>query len=397
MLRDDLETGRTGLRWSLPDAFDIQTNTQRQLVAHDPERQVLWFVQVLPWPFDLRRAFHDVLRADLEMDARHLFEEAHTPAEWPPNSGRMHKPRTSDPTWSPIVEVEHVRIGAAPALRAVRRVTYQPGNEVLSATLVVPLAEGYAEIVALSRAARTGFRESVLMVQREKASPETKGTFLSQAEYDDPARDEGFPSHPLCRVRAAQRWLLGDAGLSVTQPAIEEPEGERVLEEAGCAVIVPPRYLFMPRERMPMAPTLASFVRVGLLDAAVRVLDVGRIEGTLAGGDPVRALKRFAQAHVDGWAGEGVTDLAQQSELVASDGPHVHLRTVVRFNVGEKRKRSVMRWRADRDGNVFRVAIGTSPHVPKEEVSDQVDAVMASLRQLDEDAHPPKKPWWKIW
>ena len=397
MLRDDLENGLAGLRWSLPDTFDIQTNTERQLVAQDPERQVLWFVQVLPWPFDVRRAFHDVLRADLEMDARHLFEQAHKPAEWPPKSGQMRKPRTSDPTWSPIVELEHVRIGAEPALRVVRRITYQPGNEVLSAALIVPLAEGYAEIVALSRAAQTGFRESVLMVQRDNASPEAKGTFPSQAEYDDPARDEGFPSHPLSRVRAAQRWLLGDAGLSVTRPATEQPEGEHVSEEAGCAVIVPPRYLFVPREVMPMAPTLAAFVRVGLIDAAPRVLDVGRIQGTLSGDDPVRALKRFARRHVEGWGRDGVADIEQQSEHVASDGPHVHVRTIVRFKVGENPKASVMRWRADPDGKVFRVAIGTSPHVPKAEVSDQVDAVMASLRRLDEEDRKPNKPWWKIW
>jgi hypothetical protein len=44
-------------------------------VARDPERRVTWLIRLLPWRLDLRRGFDDVLRADLEADARHLFDD----------------------------------------------------------------------------------------------------------------------------------------------------------------------------------------------------------------------------------------------------------------------------------------------------------------------------------
>lgn len=402
-LREALASGSLGLRWSLPDAFEPTEEDERLMVARDPDRKVAWQLRVLPWRLDLRRSFDEELRGDLEADARHLFEEAFEPVEWPPGSGEMRSPRTADPRWSPIVDVEHVRLGEAPALRVVRRITYQPGNEVLSGALIVPLAEGFAELTAIARAGETGFRESVLMLKRPGGLPSgPDATFPSQAEYDDPAHDARFADHPLSLVRAALRWLLADAGLEVTAPAVEPPEGEHVVEAAGCAVVLPPRYLFLPREVMPMAPTLASFVRVGLGDAPMRLLDVWRLRDRLSGRDRGRALKRLAVETVEGWAEEGATDLDQETEIVAGDEPQAAVRTLVRFKVGDKPNVSAMRWRADEDGTVFRVNVSAPPYVPAPQLRDEADAVMASLRRLDveEGGSGPGawiKPWWKIW
>lgn len=393
-LRQSLAAGSFGLRWSLPNTLEPTNEGPRHLVARDPDRRVLWLLRALPWPLDLRRAFDDALRADLEADARYLFERAYKPKTSPLDPpGHESAPRTADPRWSPIVDVHPVRIGEAPALTVVRRITYDRGEEALSGTLMVPLAQGFMEIGAIAQAAVTGVRESVLMLQR----PGELG-FLSQAEYDDPAHDALFADHPLSLARGALRWLLADAGIEVTEPAVEPPEGERPIEVAGCAVILPPRYLFVPREIMPMSPTLASFVRVGLGEAPVRNLDVWRLPERLTGRDRGQALRRFAVESTERWVDEGVSDLHQEVEIVAGDGPETAVRTWARFKVGDDPKVSAMRWRADADGTVFRVQVGGAPHVAAQALRDQADAVMASLRRSDtEGGSGPKKPWWKIW
>lgn len=377
-------SGHFGLRWSLPGAFEPMKEGPQLLLARDPERRVAWLLRVFPWRFDLRPSSDAALRADLEADARHLFEAAFKPAEWPPGSGEKSRPRTADPGWSPLVDVERVHIGEAPALRVVRRGTYQPGAEVLAGSLLVPLAEGFAELTALARAGQTGLRESVLMLSRPGAPPagETP-TFPSQAEYDDPAHDAAFPDHPLSVVRAALRWLLSEAGLEVTAPAVPPPEGEQVVEAARCAVTLPPRYLFVPREVMPMSPTLASFVRAGLGEAPTRMLDVWRLAERLPGRDVAHALQRLAVESTARWVDEGVVDLEQEAEIVGGDRAGAAVRTLVHFKVGDSARVSAMRWRADEDGTVLRVAVSAAPHVPATELRDEADAVMASLRRLD--------------
>lgn len=113
-LREDLSSGRRGLRWSLPDAFEPSKDGKSDLVARDRERRVMWLVRALPWRLDLRRDSDEVLRADLEEDARRLFEEAFEPVEWPPGSGEKRPPRTADPKWSPIVEASAPRSAELP-------------------------------------------------------------------------------------------------------------------------------------------------------------------------------------------------------------------------------------------------------------------------------------------
>jgi hypothetical protein len=400
-LRDDLAAGSRGLRWSLPGAFDVTKDEANVTLARDPDCNVAWLIRLFPWPLDLRRAFDDVLRTDLETDVRDLFEAGFQAGDHPFRNGVRLEPRTADPRWSPIIDLEHLRLGDAPSLRLVRRLTYQPGNESLSGSLLVPLARGYVEIAAVARAATTGLRESMLMLKREEGVPgEPKAAFRPQSEYDDPAHDALFADHPLTRVRRALRWLIDDAGIAVLAPATEPTEGETTVEAAGCAVVLPPRFLFVPREVMPMSPTLASYARATLGDASVRLLDVWRHPTRIAGRHRERDLERLATETTAAWTGEGATEIEQQAEIVAGDARHASVRTVVHFSVGPKRKVSAMRWRADEDGTVFRVSASAAPHVSPAELRDQADAVMGSLRRLDVDGPtgaPTGRPWWKLW
>lgn len=282
-----------------------------------------------------------------------------------------------------------------------RRITFQPGNELLSGTLLVPVVDGFFEIAAIARAATTGMRESVLLMARTHGKPFEPGTSVpSQAEYDAPAHDHRFPDHPLTLVRAALRWLQSDAAIEVLSPAPDPPSGEIVVEAASCAVVLPPRYVFVPREVMPMAPTLASYTRVALGEGVPRMLDVWRLEGRITQRDRARRLKELALEMTADWEKEGVSDLEQEAEIVASDTKSASVRGFARFFVGAKRKLSALRWRADEDGVVFRVSASGPAHLSEEALRNDADAVMSSLRRLDASppsAPPEDKPWWKVW
>lgn len=395
--QNDLYAGILGVSLTLPDTFEVIKKDRRSLAAKDRDHEVVWHVRALPWPFDLRPSFDEELRADIEADARWLFESAFEPAEWPPGSGKKLSPRTKDPAWSPIVDFERVEVDDEPALRVVRRVAYQPGKELLCGSLIVPHEQGFMELTAFARASQTGFRESVsMLVERDGASD--KGALPPQAQFDDPALDERFPDHPLSRVRRALRWLIEDAGLEVIEPLDEpsedeEEDDEQAVEEACCAVSLPPRFLYVPHERLPMSPTLASFARAGLGDAPLRTIDVWRLPVTVPSHDRGGFLKEAAVELINGWANEGATDLEQETEIVPGGGPRVAVKTSVRFKVGGDLKASAICWRAEEDGVVFRVAANGGPNVPEQTLREHADEAMAWLRRLDQ----PKKPWWKIW
>jgi hypothetical protein len=58
---------------------------------------------------------------------------------------------------------------------------------------------------------------------------------------------------------------------------------------------LPPRFLFVPHEAMPMSPTLASFARVGLSEVPVRLLDVWCLRNRISGRNRGRALEQLAR------------------------------------------------------------------------------------------------------
>lgn len=381
-LREALASGEAGVRWSAPASLAWREGSPVVAVADDATFGVTWFVRRMPWPIDLRPAHDEALRGDFEADARRDFEAAFRPPAEGDTFGRK-EPRTADPAWSPIVDFEPVQVDGARALRVVRRLAYQPGNEVLSGALLAPLASGYVEFAALCRAGTTGMRESVLLAKQRVTGGDGEGKFPPQSAYDDPALDAVFADHPLSRVRAALRWLLGEAGLRVTAPAAVVPVGEVVLDEPGCAVVPPPRFLHVPRSVMAMSPTLGSMARVTFTDRAPQLLDVWRHPSRFTGGDRAARLLSLARESTAAWVGEGVTDLAHGPAAVPGDGAAVVVEDVARFKVKGAPKVSALRWRVDPDGTVFRVSAGGVQSVDDGTVVDRARAVRASLRRLD--------------
>lgn len=374
LFREALARGDPGLRWDVPGDLHTLREDAGHLVLRDPARGVTWRARRLPWPYALGPGLDEALRADVEADARLLFEAARQPGDA--------TPRTADPAWSPLVELERVQLPGGWGARLVRREAYQAGRELLWGSLLVPVRGGVVEVGAGAGANETGFRESMEMAKRMvgRRPPDGPGAGVGepippQAEFDDPALDRFYPTHPLSRVRAALQRLLGEGGPVVTAPPPALPEGEVHAEAAGCFLRLPPRYGFVPRVVMPLAPTLASYVKPGLPDAPVRMIDVWRHPERITGPEPARALHTLASRSTAAWAEEGVANLRHQSEIL--EGAQV--RTVALFDVQDGARISVMRWRVDPDGTVFRVAAAAP--TGEAELRAQADAVMASLRR----------------
>jgi len=371
--REDLTTGAFGVRWQTPPTFEWVQNERRVAVARDAERKVTWLVRAYRYRMDIDRANDAPLRADLEQDARRLFELAHATAQAPGFAPMP--PRTTDPTWSPIIEVEHTSLG----LVVVRRITYQPGNETIVGAVSIPVAGGYVELAAIARAGTTGYRESILMTQLvPNMEPDTP--FPKQSVYDDPQHDATFADHPLSLVRSALRWLHG-AGVEVLAPAAPGSP-EVVVNAARCVVRPPPRYLLLAPDVLPMSPTLASFTRVTFGDIEPRLLDVWRLPDTITSRDRGAALVALARDTAEGWRREGATDVHADVALATRE-PHIEATSFIRFRVNGAPKASTSRWRVDGDGTVFRVGVSIEPHIPVSTAREQADTTMASLRRLD--------------
>jgi hypothetical protein len=386
-LLEDLGSGNAGVRLQLR-AGQIVHDLPDQAVIRDAERKVGWLLSAKPFRLDLRPELDAILRADVERHARGLFDRSFVP----PEDGAL-QPRTSDPSWSPVVEVEPLTLPTGRALRMVHRLTYQPGHETVVGRLLVPVERGTLCISSVAKAELTGYRETALMMRASADGGEVD--FLPQAAYDAPEHDAQFPDHGLSRVRAALAWLLtaDGAGLEVTAPMAPLPPGVVELREASCAVLPPARFVRLPAGTLPMSPSLAAFSRVVLgQDEEPRLLDVWDLRETLPRTDRVQALVALARRTAEGWASEGARDLTVEVAPLPERNQRSELSCTVTFKVANSKIHSCQHWIADIDGRVFRIAEGGESWLPREELQANVAAVAASWRRLEAPAS--KRRWW---
>lgn len=160
-----LSQGQLGVTLSFPDDFEILSDdaTEAQLV--DSQGQVTWWAFFFEGLFlDLSPHHFDTLRRDVENHTRFLFDLAFTTTDLPDRSPG-NEPRTSDPTWSPLIEVEPLALDGSPALHVIHRVHYEPGLET-----EVPIAEGRGSRAReLRHRRRSGGRRSRLRVHSTAA------------------------------------------------------------------------------------------------------------------------------------------------------------------------------------------------------------------------------------
>lgn len=364
---DDLKTGRPGLRFQVPAAFQVSEDRERRVLLVDNERRVGWHVAHAPWRLDLRPEYAAELRRDIERTARQRFVDQH--AQLAEKDAGLAPPRTDDPSFSPLISIEHVRIGAAPALVVLRRLAHQPGLEVVLGSVLVPLGTGFCEIAAFHRGAESGL--------------------------------------PLTLVRAALRWLLAlpPEALAVTAPAPAPPAGPLELQAAECAIVPPPRYLLLPAGSVPIPATMQMLTRV-LLEASdsPMMLDVWHFPEPIAPvqqqGRPERQqqLLGFVQQNAEEWKRQGATEVQLDVKALERDceedfepgRERIYASAEVRMRVNGLPTHSISHWLADGDGAVYRVTVGAPAYVPLAELRADLEGVLRSFRRLEA---PPRTGW----
>ncbi len=388
-LLTDMQEGQVGVRFSVPEHLAVNQETSELTVLVDRERQLVWTLHLSEHHLDLRPAHEELLRRDIERHARTLFEGCFHRAERP--AGRTpEKPRTSDPAWSPVVEIERVQLGGAHALWVMHRMFYEPGNETVMGHLLIPLGHGLFEFRMFKHAEMTGLRESMLGI---RAMAEARGSNadgraqslalggVGQAYFDDPRHDELFPDHPLSTLRSAKRWLLQEAQIEIATPVTRGQAEEVIAQHAGFAVTPPPRYALLPADDLPRM----RFSRVSFATTdGVQLLTVARLPRTrsdaaLTGEELLEMGEELAHDDIP---------YAMNPHVTAEQLPDVAGRPQVRVyctydEAGNAPQHTAFRWFVDESGAGVMVAVGTATCVPAEELFAQAEDVVGSFRLLD--------------
>lgn len=404
---DDLKKGLPGVRFALPGSIQVHEEQDRRAVFVDNDRKVGWHVLHAPWRLDLRGEHHDVLRRDIERQSRFTFEEQYQQlaALIAQNEEALKQRlpvRTLDPKWTPVVSVDHFMIGDAPAVQIIRRVAYEPMIEVVVGSLLIPLATGMVEITTFHRTQETGRRESMLLQLAMQRYPgedlPALAARLGQTFFDDPSHDRDFATHPLSLVRSALRWLreAGPEVLAVTAPMAAISDAPVEMPAAGCSVLAPPRYLPLPRGTVPVPRTMSVMTRV-MLEASEspRMLDVFRltdveIPGSASNDERQQLLQELARRNGDEWSKQGATDIELTVAARPPQGDRVEAGTVIRMKINGLPTLAVSRWLAEKDGHVFRLAVGSPTYVSVDELEKELDFVAASFKRIE---MPTNVPW----
>ncbi|MFP2933102.1 hypothetical protein ACLESO_49730 [Pyxidicoccus sp. 3LG] len=408
MFLDSLRDGRFGVRLDVGEGFQRVDEGEWQAQLERPGDGTTWTLSLIPMRLGLRPEHDAVLRNDVERQLRFDFQEQYAALAESAGPDRL-PPRTEDPRWSPLIELDRTLVDGAPVLRMLGRLAYERGLEILIARLLVPLAVGTFEVRIRHIARVTGEREVMLhMRTRQKEpglSPDKIMARQRQQDFDDPTWDAEFPEHGLSVLRAALSSLTAPerGGLRVLEPLPLPPEGEVTLPDLGCAITPAPRYSLTPSQDMGLGSNIALFFRMTCGD--LRTMDVWRGPGVLLPRpERTQALSMLAMENAQSWAREGATDIEMEVRMLPEVDGRSHVSNLVRFVVQKGPVVSAIRWVADADGAVFRIAVGGPRYLSHEELSAEADAVVRSWRRLPEQAGlpavaeaPPKKPWWKLW
>jgi hypothetical protein len=404
-LVEDLHQGRLGVRFNVPAGFEFGDASGGLVTLVDRGRGVSLTLGHFAFRLDLRPETEDLLRRDIERHARDLFETCFRSVD---RGGAKARARTDDLAWSPVVEIENVRLGEARALRVVHRLWYEPSRETVVGHLLVPLAHGLFEVrVSPSTSRVTGLREATLLEgakakQSLGADPAALLRSVDQRTSDDPARDADFPGHPLSVAREVLRFLVEKAGIEVTEPAEDEPTGPVAIEAAGFSIEPPPRYLLASRKDAPKKRATWSRVSFSGTDG-IELLTVSRTGTRLTAADG-RKLARIAEELTKQSAPKGAAAVRVSARALPDEGGRKHAETYRAHVDGPSRQHSIFRWLAEDDGEIVMIAIGASSCVPLEELADEAEAVARSYRPLEPKLDAPTPPqarertkrWWQI-
>lgn len=391
-LLDELREGSLGVRLHLPD--QLESLEQGPTFARWIDRDALSTALAIhsPFPLDLSDARKPTLRAELEAEARRVFVAKYRSLAAERGATALDRPpRTDDPSWSPIVELDLLERDDGRLLRCISRLSYQPGHELIRGLLCCPLANGHLWLALMHLSTQTGMRESVLTL---RLNPAEGFEHPGQAFYDDPTHDETFPQHGLsCVRRGLAHWLGADAGaleITARQPSAPHPGAPITLVDSDSSLVVPPGFLHVPREVMPMAPSMSSFVRLGLERQPDAMLDVWRLSSDVTPPRNIDELVELAQAIARSWENEGASNVAVTVE--PREGERIEARARIAFTIHDEPKRNIAQWILDRDGAVFRIGVSFEPPDEFDSWAPVLDELVASWQRLSEPSSP-NRPW----
>ncbi|HSK03444.1 MAG TPA: hypothetical protein VK932_19465 [Kofleriaceae bacterium] len=385
---DDLAAGRIGLQVRPPGSLTVTEQGERAAVLHDPEHDLDWWFFFFPELYlDLapdHAASHD---RDIHRHARQVFDAMFELQRGQAGRAEM-GPRTADPKWTPVVEIERFELDGAPALSVLHRMQYQPGAESILGHTLIPVEGGLFEARWLAAATMTGIRESVLGIKllskRSDVEEIDPSIMPSQEEIDDPALDAEFPNHPLSLARAAKRWHER-AQVRVDRRAAAPLRDPVILRPIECSLSAPPRFtpgdtatdggdVFCRLDRVSFCGTDGvDQIFVGRTGARVRGLAVGRRLAKLAR-DRSRTI--FEQmGHDDVRCEVRPLDAVPPSVEVITEGEPQ--------NPGAGRGRMLWRWFLDDSGRAWTIAFRTTVALPLDEIAEEVAAVARSWKRLD--------------
>jgi hypothetical protein len=393
--RAALAEGSLGVRLELPARLEVQGDWAAELVGRDPVSNVevrASFVAGLHLVLD--EATRGDLHRALELRARAIFEQDFVANAAPDPASAARAPRTADPTWSPMVDVEHLLVDGQPALRTVHRRVYQPDREQIMGHLMVPLAQGLFEISVLANDSPVGPRESMLaLASLPKAAP--RRARPPQAYFDDPVHDAAFAAHALSRVRAELRWYASEADLGVLEPAPAYSRAEIELPERGGAFEPPPRFVL----RSLGAPdgkftqlSRCSFSAVHgqeFLSVHSSLTPLARSDTATLRAHAEKVTGRTIGLH----SGQWVFDLYFEDLAPVNGRPQ--LLALATYGQKASRARAVLRWFLDDAHRPWFVWIVAAVGIPDEPRLVELDALMRTWRPLGAGAEPPR-PWWKL-
>ena len=379
-----------------PGELEVLKDGERLAVFVHKETGALWQCVRTVFPF---RWDDDVSawQRQVERQAKGMFLE-----QWARLAGEREgegKPRTDDPTWSPIIECERIEIDDEPVAKILHRTAYEPGLEAINCRLLIPIEAGTIEFVCQTTDRLTGMRETVLMAGLMRESDELEHP--GQPYFDDPKHDETFSDHALSRSRREVERVLRLGGLKISG-TVQAPRGRVDLPDSACSLVPPARFAPLPPAALDMAPSISNLARVSLssMDGQPILLSVWHLDHCAVPPGDKQALTELAEAIVDAWENEGSTDIRFQARALKPRGDFsAEVEATVDFKVRGQKARDVQRWLADARGSVWRIsATGPVRSFSKKQAQALLKEVRATFEVYDVEppAPPPvkEKRWW---
>jgi hypothetical protein len=392
--RAKLKSGALGVSATFPEAWPVEASFKNDgFVLSDPDHGVNWAVVHSPFPMNLQSDEEHLLEQDIRDAARVAFdaEVRRSSAEHPDEAARsIGLPITLDPGWSPVVDLRHTALDGGPAVLIIHRLAHQVGNEIVCGRILIPTANGVTELECRATDTTSGVRQSLVLVMcaeagalRKTASPVALHSFFDDARHDSLVPDA------LSRVRGALAWLTGIDGvnLRVTSPP-QLPDGDAIaLEEAGCSIRIPPRYVRV-RAQTSLAKSLVPFARVpfSVLLSPPWLMDVYRVDnpGAISDSDELRDL---GQRMTQSWSDDGGVAIESiESRMVSARPDHLEVRLMALFRVDGRPTRAIQHWikpmEANANGSVWRLSISVDADVIIDRFEREMDALAASWQRI---------------